>query len=261
VRDGETVLARLAEAYRTGTLDPALALDVLEAAELLTTDTPSESAFGTWPTSDLAFAETILSDGGDPANGRDLFLHHETAQCLRCHTIDDLGGTAGPNLTHIASRLTKPEIIESLINPHARISPGYATLALTLKTGESISATIVEQDADKVVIDDAGHNRTISRSQIRAQAGPVSAMPVMPQFLSPYEARDLVAYLVTLVDPALGPATTPFYAAPTAARADETAVLLTAGAVVRLAVGTFVGFAILAVIIALVLVRISRATA
>jgi putative heme-binding domain-containing protein len=253
--EGEREIHRLVDAFHSEALEPELALEVLEAADLLDA---SNSTIGSWPTSDVVFASRILSDGGDPTRGRDLFLHHETAQCLRCHTIDDLGGTAGPNLTFVASRLTKPRIIESLVNPGATIAEGYATIALTLHTGESISAPIIEQNADRIVIDDAGTHRAIPRAQIRAQAGPVSAMPIMPEFLSAYEARDLVAYLATLVDPALGPAALPTAAVSQTAHPRDP---LTPAAAVRWAVGAFAAFVLFAIGASYLLLRISRATA
>lgn len=242
---GEAEIQRLVDEYHADTLDPALALDVLEAADRLET----------WPTTDIEFASRILTAGGNPEQGRDLFLHHETAQCLRCHAVDGLGGTAGPELTHIRSDLLPEDIIAALIEPQASIAPGYATVAFTLTSGESISAPIVDSTDTGYVIDDAGLRRTIQRAHIRSQVGPASAMPAMGAILDPYEARDLVAYLTTLVDPARGPATPQDDAAPTD---DETPVFTQIPTGVIHA--SFLVALVIAVIAAVLLTRASKAT-
>jgi mono/diheme cytochrome c family protein len=63
--------------------------------------------------------------GGDVRKGNRIFWNHQTAQCIRCHAYDDAGGNAGPRLNGIADRLTKEQLLEALIEPSARIAPGF----------------------------------------------------------------------------------------------------------------------------------------
>jgi len=72
----------------------------------------------------LASYQASLS-GGDVGAGRQIFFRHQTAQCIRCHSYDDLGGNAGPRLNGIGSKLTRQQLLEALINPSARIAPGF----------------------------------------------------------------------------------------------------------------------------------------
>jgi quinoprotein glucose dehydrogenase len=69
--------------------------------------------------------ETLL-EGGVAARGRELFLHHGGAECLRCHRLEGLGGVVGPALDGVAGRLSRRELAEALVRPDARIAPGYA---------------------------------------------------------------------------------------------------------------------------------------
>jgi quinoprotein glucose dehydrogenase len=69
--------------------------------------------------------ETLL-EGGVAARGRELFLHHGGAECLRCHRLAGLGGVVGPPLDGIAGRLSRRELAEALVRPDARIAPGFA---------------------------------------------------------------------------------------------------------------------------------------
>lgn len=64
-------------------------------------------------------------NGGDVGSGRRIFFRHQTAQCIRCHAYDDLGGNAGPRLNGVAARLSREQLLEALINPSARIAPGF----------------------------------------------------------------------------------------------------------------------------------------
>ena len=147
----------------------------------------------------LAFRDALLQ-GGSPDRGRDTFLEQPAAQCTRCHTVRNAGSDVGPNLTGVGTRLTRDQMLESLLEPSARIAPGYGTVALTLKNGQQVSGTLREETPTDVVVM-AGTppaEQKIAKSQIAQRTNPVSAMPAMGSILKPREVRDLVAYLATL---------------------------------------------------------------
>jgi quinoprotein glucose dehydrogenase len=147
----------------------------------------------------LAFRDALLQ-GGSPDRGRDTFQEQPAAQCTRCHTVRNAGSDVGPNLTGVGSRLTRDQILESLLEPSARIAPGYGTVALTLKNGQQVSGTLREETPTDVVVM-AGTppaEQKIAKSQIAQRTDPVSAMPPMGSILKPRDVRDLVAYLATL---------------------------------------------------------------
>lgn len=114
-----------------GTLDPAIALDVYEAAQARLPDGPKKDALrilsqqGTRPT---GFATAFLKSGGDPVRGKQIFQHNAQAECLRCHTVDGMGGNAGPNLSGVALRLSVEKLVESIVEPGATIAPGFGTI-------------------------------------------------------------------------------------------------------------------------------------
>jgi putative membrane-bound dehydrogenase-like protein len=77
--------------------------------------------------------------GGDPERGGYILYANESAQCLRCHSFGDVGGTAGPRLNGVGSRLTREQILEALVKPSARLAPGFGVVTLELKDGKSVS--------------------------------------------------------------------------------------------------------------------------
>ncbi|MEM7367321.1 MAG: PVC-type heme-binding CxxCH protein [Bacteroidota bacterium] len=109
-------------------LQPELQLDVLMAAEARSEPVLQESLkkyTSTYLAEDAlaGYRETML--GGDADKGARLAYRHETAQCFRCHQIQGQGGLVGPDLTGIAARLSTEQLLEALVDPSARIAPGY----------------------------------------------------------------------------------------------------------------------------------------
>ena len=67
----------------------------------------------------------LAVEGGDPVRGRELVFYHAGASCLRCHLIEGIGGEAGPSLDGVASRLTRDQLLDSLLMPQDLITEGY----------------------------------------------------------------------------------------------------------------------------------------
>jgi len=63
--------------------------------------------------------------GGDSRRGHELVNFHSAAACLRCHALDGHGGNAAPALDGIGARLTREQILRSLIEPNHEIAEGY----------------------------------------------------------------------------------------------------------------------------------------
>ncbi len=149
--------------------------------------------------SSLAFREALLQ-GGSPDRGRETFVENPAAQCTRCHTVRNAGSDVGPNLTGVATRLTRDQILESLLEPSARIAAGYGTVGITLKNGKRVDGTLRDETPTDVVLS-AGTppaEQRIAKAEIAERTNPVSAMPPVGLIVKPREVRDLVAYLSTL---------------------------------------------------------------
>jgi mono/diheme cytochrome c family protein len=68
---------------------------------------------------------------GDVKRGSDLFFTSPTAACASCHTVGGKGGAIGPILDGIAVRSDKDYILESLMDPNAKLAKGYETLTIS----------------------------------------------------------------------------------------------------------------------------------
>jgi quinoprotein glucose dehydrogenase len=139
--------------------------------------------------------------GGNFNRGRSIFYGNQAAQCLRCHSFDDQGGNAGPRLNGVASRLTKPQILEALVAPSARIAPGFGTVAIELKDGRKVSGILQKETAQGTIIKSGQKADTlISKNDIVKKTLSGSSMPPMHLLLNKKEIRDLISFLETLKD-------------------------------------------------------------
>ena len=119
-------LQDLANALTAGTLDPDLRLDVAEAAAKA--DATAE-AIKAWKASKAAGGPLSEFDaclqGGDPARGARVVSGHVGAQCLRCHALAGGGGHAAPSLDGVARRHDRSGLLQSLVDPNAKIAEGF----------------------------------------------------------------------------------------------------------------------------------------
>jgi len=135
--------------------------------------------------------------GGDPERGRRILYQHQAGQCMRCHAFGDYGGNAGPRLDAIGNKLNREMILEALINPSARLAPGYGVVMLETTSGTRLSG-ILQDETEKDLALRIGDkpDTVILKNQILNRTNAASSMPDMKNFLNKREIRDLVSFLV-----------------------------------------------------------------
>ncbi len=137
--------------------------------------------------------------GGDPQRGGMIFWANSSAQCVRCHAVDDYGGNVGPKLNGVAVRLSREQLLEALIEPSARIAPGYGIVSLDLKNGQKLNGVLQEERPDALRMKVGNSPDTlVQKADIAQRSNSPSSMPPMHLLLNKKEIRDVVAYLATL---------------------------------------------------------------
>lgn len=68
---------------------------------------------------------------GDAKRGEKIFWEHPVAACKNCHILKGQGSAVGPALDGIASRKDEAYILESLINPNAKLAEGYTATPIS----------------------------------------------------------------------------------------------------------------------------------
>ncbi len=155
-----------------------------------------------WKTADLQPLMDQVGKGRSFARGKAAF---EAAQCMLCHRYGDQGGAVGPDLTTVATRFKRQDILESITEPSKVVSEQYMNTILTMTDGKVIVGRITQETADKVTLipnpfDPA--TMSVSKSDIKSrELSKVSPMP--PGLLSTFtqeEILDLLAFLESMGD-------------------------------------------------------------
>nr|WP_232834999.1 HEAT repeat domain-containing protein [Pleomorphovibrio marinus] len=137
--------------------------------------------------------------GGDVDRGRNIFVRHQTGQCIRCHAYDDYGGNAGPRMNGIAEILDRQELLEALIDPSKRLAPGFGVVTLTLQDEQTVSGILAEENAQSLAVKMGNKPDTvIMKTDVAERKDALSSMPDMKGLLNRREIRDLVSFLATL---------------------------------------------------------------
>ncbi len=141
-----------------------------------------------------------LMDEANPARGEWLFKGQEGAACWTCHQVDGDGRAYGPDLSLLGDRDNVAHWIESILEPNAIVTEGYATQMVTTKDGQSYAGVMEEESDLLLTIRQAtGEAARIRKSEIASRSSLHSSL--MPSFagtLKPQDVADLVSYLGTL---------------------------------------------------------------
>jgi len=144
-----------------------------------------------------AFQDALF--GGNSQAGRRIFNTNSTAQCVRCHAVRGQGGEVGPSLTTIGDVLTRDQILQALIEPSARIAPGFGLVSLTLKDGQTVTGVLSQENEHELVLKTSeAEPLKIPVSRIAKRENYPSSMPPMGMILSKREIRDVVEFLANL---------------------------------------------------------------
>jgi len=142
------------EAWSSGELEGAVALDVFEAAA-----GSADPDLASLAASNLALRPSApvasrrwAREGGDPAAGRIVFETH--GDCMRCHGGGGHGAGAGPDLSGVGGR-GADHVLESILTPQAQIASGYGSVVVTRRDGTQASGTLVREDEEGLVLEPA----------------------------------------------------------------------------------------------------------
>ncbi|MDF7818435.1 HEAT repeat domain-containing protein [Runella sp. MFBS21] len=195
----QVILDGLIDQLKDKKLSPNLSLELKEAVEAsgvaalktkMATLKPNASALE-------EYAETLF--GGNRFAGRNIFNSNSTAQCVRCHAIGNTGGAVGPALTHIGDVLTREQLLQALVEPSARIAPGFGSVMLTLKDGNVVNGTLAKETAEELTLTTSdAEPLVIPVGRIAKRENMPSGMPPMGSLLSKREIRDVIEFLANL---------------------------------------------------------------
>jgi putative heme-binding domain-containing protein len=143
----------------------------------------------------VGYLESEEGRVGDPIGGK---VAYTKASCAQCHRFGNYGESIGPDLSGIARRFTKREIVESILYPAHVVSDQYASKKILTLDGDVYVGMVSEQSDGTLVIRDAQNNTSMVPPEDVDQILP-STSSIMPSGLidelTLEEISDMMAYL------------------------------------------------------------------
>ena len=144
---------------------------------------------------------------GDPEAGRAFF--HGKGQCAACHMVSGGGRAIGPDLSNIGNEMTVEELRAALVEPRARMVPGFEMATVKLRNGRTIRGFVKIRSGSGIGLQDLeGQFHSVQEDEISAIEEEKESL-MRPVTASAGELRDLIAYLGRLTGVKPGVPATP----------------------------------------------------
>jgi putative heme-binding domain-containing protein len=101
---------------------------------------PARPVVKQWKPEDF---EVVLADSarrGDAKRGAAVFRE---AQCVRCHRVGARGPAVGPDLSHVAGRFSRRDMLHSVLTPSAVVAENYRNLLVQLADGRTLTGRVL----------------------------------------------------------------------------------------------------------------------
>ena len=162
---------------------------------------PRTTVVKQWAMADVLPSLDKAAKGRNFGRGREAYL---AAQCAACHKIGNdnatTAGDVGPDLTAVASRFTRRDILESIIEPSKVISEQYQNTAVRLKNGDTVVGRLLSETDQQLVLqpDQLKPDKvTVKKADVeRRVPSNLSPMPDgLVNVLNQEEILDMLAYV------------------------------------------------------------------
>jgi putative heme-binding domain-containing protein len=208
-RGGQAALATQLQAAQV-TLSPEVAREALRlqrsspapdpdlATALRTAGNLAEAGWRFSPTEQAVFVQRIVREG-DPVAGERIYRRADL-QCLNCHAIGGIGSIVGPDMISIGASAPVDYLLESLIDPAAKVKEGYHTKKILTQDGTIVVGMVQSQAGGNYRLRLAdGSLRDIAEADIDEIADGSSLMPAgLVDSLTAEELIHLTSFLSNL---------------------------------------------------------------
>ncbi|HKD35491.1 MAG TPA: PQQ-dependent sugar dehydrogenase, partial [Pirellulales bacterium] len=144
--------------------------------------------------------EKLLAKKGNADRGQTLFLT-SVVQCKNCHRIGDDGGKVGPELTHVAQKLNRAQLLDKVLDPSKSVDPKFVAYVVQTKDGKSFQGILTSKTDRETVL------RDVNDKEIRIPTSEIEQLIKQSRSLMPdqllrdltaEQAADLLAFLQSL---------------------------------------------------------------
>ena len=140
-------------------------------------------------------------ESADPGNGRRVFAK----TCGTCHVLFGEGTVVGPDITG-SNRADLDYVLENVLDPSATLAKEYRMTVVLTTDGRVVSGLLLDETESAVTLRTLNDTVLVAKSDIASQE--LSNQSMMPEgllaSLQPEEVRDLIVYLASSTQVALG---------------------------------------------------------
>jgi len=106
----------------------------------------------------------------------------------------------GPVLTGIAAKQNREHFLESIVNPNAKITPGFDSVVVVLKSGQAVAGILKSETPEILTLNSPEDGIVkVKKADIVKREKGLSGMPAeLANVLSKRDLRDLIEFLSTL---------------------------------------------------------------
>ena len=148
----------------------------------------------------LAEYRVAAVKGGNADRGKAIFKSKEAA-CSKCHILSGMEKKAGPKLGTIGDKFTRDQLIQSVLEPSARLHPDHTTTTIVTMGGKTISGVLQSRDKKEIrLFDNEGKIIRVLVGDVDIEKpSKTSLMPVgIQKSIKAGQFADLIAYLGSL---------------------------------------------------------------
>jgi putative heme-binding domain-containing protein len=144
---------------------------------------------------------SLAGRGGGPNAVEGERVFRET--CAQCHRFGTLGKDYAPDLTKVADRMPRRDILRSIFFPSEKVDPKFPTTVIATKDGSTLRGLVVSETAQEIVLKTAAEAEpvTIARARIAKRGTePSSIMPDdIADKVTDAGVRDVTAYIMRTI--------------------------------------------------------------
>jgi putative heme-binding domain-containing protein len=157
---------------------------------------PGGSAANASPQRSPAEWAKLVQGGGNALKGEQIY-HSATMTCVQCHAIGGAGGKLGPDMSTLGASAPLDYIIESVLNPAAKVKEGYHGVSYTLTDGTALVGVPFEEDSTAIRVRmPGGIENQVPKAKIKSTEIIGSLMPAgLIEALSEEDKINLFAFL------------------------------------------------------------------
>jgi putative heme-binding domain-containing protein len=146
---------------------------------------------------------SLAGRGGAPNAVEGERVFRET--CSQCHRFGTLGRDFAPDLTRVADRMPRRDVLRSIFFPHEKVDPKFATTVLAMKDGSTVRGLVVSETAQNVVVKTATDPEPVTVAKAQIAKRTTERTSIMPDDIadtvSDAGVRDVTSYIMRIVNP------------------------------------------------------------